>query len=134
MRVVFSLLCLVCLAAAAGADTAHADLILVGGKVWTGDSRQPQAEAVAVRHGRIVAVGKTAEVKRLAGSKTRVIDLSGRRVVPGFHDSHVHLLGGGMRLAQVALKDAKDEAEFGRRELAGRLLQRIEQLPPTPGR
>src|SRR5207253_7439031 len=41
--------------------------------------------------------------------------LEGKRVVPGFYDSHVHLLGGGMRLSQVALKDAKDAAEFGKR-------------------
>ena len=51
----------------------------------------------------------------MPGPKTRVIDLKGRRVVPGFYDSHVHLLGSGLRLGEVALKDAKDEAEFGKR-------------------
>ena len=55
------------------------------------------------------------DIKPLIGPHTRVIDLKGRRVVPGFYDSHVHLLGSGLRLAEVALKDAKDEAEFGRR-------------------
>jgi predicted amidohydrolase YtcJ len=92
-----------------------ADLVLTGGKVWTGNPRQGEAEALAVRGGRIAAVGRSADVKRLAGPKTRVIDLAGRRVVPGFHDGHVHLLGSGLRLAQVALKDCRDEAEFGRR-------------------
>src|SRR6202011_1911188 len=76
---------------------------------------QPEVEAIAVRGGRIVAAGKNADVKALAGTGTRVIDLAGRRVVPGFHDAHVHLLGSGMRLAEVALKDAKDEEEFGKR-------------------
>jgi predicted amidohydrolase YtcJ len=92
-----------------------ADLILVNGKVWTVNKAQPEAEAVAVWRDRILAVGKSDDVKALAGPKTRVIDLKGRRVVPGFYDSHVHLLGSGMRLGEVALKDAKDEAEFGRR-------------------
>src|SRR5205085_9885811 len=59
--------------------------------------------------------GRAADVKPLIGGKTRVLDLKGRRVVPGFYDSHVHLLAGGLGLGEVALKDAKDEAEFGRR-------------------
>ena len=92
-----------------------ADLVLLNGKVWTVDKARPEAEAVAVWRDRILAVGTTQEVRRLAGPRTRVIDLKGKRVVPGFYDSHVHLLGSGLRLAQVALKDAKDEAEFGRR-------------------
>ncbi len=92
-----------------------ADLVLVNGKVWTVDKRQPEVEAVAVWRYRILAVGKSDDVKALAGPRTRVIDLKGRRVVPGFYDSHIHLLGSGLRLGEVALKDAKDEAEFGRR-------------------
>ena len=74
-----------------------------------------RAEAVAVWRGRIIKVGTDAEVRQLAGPRTQVIDLKGRRVVPGFYDSHLHLVGGGSSLSQVALKDAKDEAEFGRR-------------------
>ncbi len=92
-----------------------ADLVLVNGKVWTVNRAQPEAEALAVWQGRILAVGTTARVRGLVGPKTRVLDLHGRRVVPGFHDSHVHLLGSGLRLGEVALKDARDEAEFGRR-------------------
>jgi predicted amidohydrolase YtcJ len=115
MRGLSSLVCLLLLCCSTQADTPPADLVLVGGKVWTGNPRQPEAEALAARDGRIVAVGKSADLKGLVGPKTRTVDLAGRRVVPGFHDSHVHLLGGGMRLAEVALKDAKDEAEFGRR-------------------
>jgi predicted amidohydrolase YtcJ len=92
-----------------------ADVILVHGKVWTVAKGRPEEEALAVRQGRILAVGSDAEVRKLAGPATRTIDLHGRRVVPGFYDSHIHLLGSGMRLNEVALKDAADEAEFGRR-------------------
>jgi predicted amidohydrolase YtcJ len=99
-----------------GADpTPAADLVLINGKVWTVNKGQPEAEAVAVWRDRILAVGSTADVKPLVGPKTRVLDLKGRRVVPGFYDSHVHFLGSGQRLSEVALKDAADEAEFGRR-------------------
>jgi predicted amidohydrolase YtcJ len=88
---------------------------LTNGKIWTVNKAQPEAEALAIWHGRILAVGRSADLQPLAGPGTRVIDLKGRRVVPGFYDSHVHLLGSGLRLNEVALKDAKDEAEFGRR-------------------
>jgi predicted amidohydrolase YtcJ len=92
-----------------------ADMVFVNGKVWTVNAAQPEAEAVAVWRDRILAVGTSDAIKSLAGPKTRVIDLKGRRVMPGFYDSHVHLLGSGLRLGEVALKDAKDEAEFGKR-------------------
>ena len=92
-----------------------ADMVLINGKVWTVDQTKSEVEAVAVWRGRILAVGTSEEVKKLVGQGTRVIDLKGRRVLPGFYDSHVHLLGSGLRLSEVALKDAKDETEFGRR-------------------
>src|SRR5204862_3972838 len=83
--------------------------------IWTVNKVQPEVQALAVHDGRIVALGTTAAIKAHVGPKTRVVKLGGKRVVPGFHDSHVHMLGSGMRLAQVALKDARDEAEFGKR-------------------
>ena len=92
-----------------------ADQAFIGGKVWTVDKVLPQAEAIAVWKGRILKVGTNAEVKALVGPNTKVIDLKGQRVVPGFYDSHVHWLGGGLQLARVELKDAKDEVEFGKR-------------------
>jgi predicted amidohydrolase YtcJ len=92
-----------------------ADLVLLGGKVWTVDKANPTAEAIAIWRDRILKVGTDTDVKPLIGSKTKVIDLAGKRVVPGFHDAHLHFLGGGQQLARVELKDAKDEEEFGKR-------------------
>jgi predicted amidohydrolase YtcJ len=92
-----------------------ADVVLTDGKICTVDPAKPEVEAVAIWHGRILAAGTNDQIKKLVGERTRMIDLKGRRVLPGFYDSHVHLLGSGMRLGEVALKDAKDEAEFGRR-------------------
>jgi predicted amidohydrolase YtcJ len=92
-----------------------ADAVFVNGRIWTVDPAKPEAQAVAVWRGRILRVGTDAEVKQLAGPNAKVIDLGGQRVVPGFYDSHVHFLGGGQQLSRVELKDAKDEAEFGRR-------------------
>lgn len=102
-----------------------ADLVLQSGKIWTVNKAQPEAEALAVWGERIVVVGTNADVAPLIGPKTKVIDLKQKRVVPGFHDSHIHLLGSGLRLSQVALKDAKDEAEFGKR-----LAEFDKKLPP----
>ncbi len=92
-----------------------ADLVVVNAKIWTANAKQPDAEAVAIWRDRILAVGSNADIRALAGPKTKILDLKDRRVVPGFYDSHVHLLGSGQRLGEVALKDAKDEEEFGRR-------------------
>jgi predicted amidohydrolase YtcJ len=92
-----------------------ADALLVNGRFWTLDKSRPQVTALAVWQGRILAVGDAADLRPLAGPGTRLIDLKGRRVLPGFHDSHIHLLATGQRLSQVDLKDARDEAEFGRR-------------------
>src|SRR5262245_21347566 len=91
------------------------DLILVNGKIWTVDPAKSEAQALAVWRDRILMVGTDDEIRALAGPATKTIDLRGRRVVPGFYDSHIHLVMSGIRLSQVALKDAADEAEFGRR-------------------
>jgi len=75
---------------AAQAPQAPPDLILQNGKVFTADPAKPSTEAVAIRGDRIIAIGASAEVERLAGAKTRRIDLQGRTVVPGFNDAHFH--------------------------------------------
>jgi predicted amidohydrolase YtcJ len=59
--------------------------------MWTGDTARPEVEALAIGGERITAVGTSAEIAALAGESTRVVDLQGRRVVPGFNDAHWHL-------------------------------------------
>ncbi len=87
------LLALVAVLASALAFPALAapDLIVVSAKVFTADPARPYAEAFAVEKGAFSAVGTDAEVRKLAGPKTRVIDVGGRLVVPGLNDSHIHV-------------------------------------------
>jgi len=90
---------------------APAELLLTGAAVYTLDEAQPWAEAVAVSGGKIVGVGKSGEMKKFKGKATRVFDLTGRMVLPGFHDSHVHLVTGGMELAQCDLNGIETQEE-----------------------
>jgi predicted amidohydrolase YtcJ len=92
-----------------------ATLILINGRIWTENPRQPEAQAVAILGSRIVAVGDTAAILKLADSRSRVIDLHGRRVVPGFNDAHVHFYTGGDGLSSVQLRDATSPEEMRRR-------------------
>jgi predicted amidohydrolase YtcJ len=94
---------------------AQVDLVAMHGKVWTENPKQPEAEAFAVTGHRIVAVGSDAEIGSLAGRNTRVIDLQGRRVVPGFNDAHVHFFWGGQSLASVQLRDVTSRQQFTQR-------------------
>jgi len=87
-------------------------LSIVNGRVWTGVADRPWAEAVALSDDRIVAVGSDDEIRALTGPSARVIDARGGLVAPGFIDSHVHFLSGGMNLASVQLRDARTPAEF----------------------
>jgi predicted amidohydrolase YtcJ len=100
-----------------------ADLVLVNGKVWTENPQQPEAEAVAILGSRIIGVGSTADILKLAGPATKVVELDGKRVVPGFNDSHVHFADGGAGLAGVQLRDAKTQTEFRQRIAAFALTQ-----------
>ena len=96
-----------------------ADLILTGGLIWSGPATVvsgPDAPtAIAVAGGKIMAVGSDAEIERLAGSASERIELAGRRVVPGFIDSHTHFVEGGFELAGVQLRDAATPEAFARR-------------------
>ena len=89
-----------------------ADVVFVDGKIWTVDRAKPEAEAVAVLGGRILSVGSTADTKKCIGPKTKVIDLKGKRMLPGFIDNHTHFMSGGFQLQSVDLRYAKSEAEF----------------------
>jgi predicted amidohydrolase YtcJ len=98
-------------------DQAHevpADLVLVSAKIWTGDVRNPEAEALAVRGGRIVAVGSNKQIEAFKGPQTKVLDANWRRVVPGMIDCHTHMSGGGLDLLAMDLRKTKAPADFTR--------------------
>src|SRR6266571_208355 len=98
---------------AAGAAAAQTpNVILFNGHVYTVDTARPRAEGLAIAGDRISAVGTTAEMRRLAGPKTRVIDLKGAFVSPGFNDAHVHMDATGALLVGVNLLDVHGEAPF----------------------
>jgi predicted amidohydrolase YtcJ len=96
------------------------DVIYVNARVWTADPERPAAEAFAVRGERFVAVGKDADVRRLAGQGTRVVDLQGRRVVPGFNDAHWHL---------PSRRSARLDNAGSVTEIQRRLLEHAQSLP-----
>jgi predicted amidohydrolase YtcJ len=75
-----------------GAFAQAPDTILLNGKIVTADDQGTVQQALAVRDGRIVAFGKSAAIKRLAGKQTRVVDPAGRTVIPGLIDSHMHAI------------------------------------------
>ena len=91
-----------------------ADLVFTGGPVHTADAARSRATSVAVRGERIVAVGHD-EVRELIGQRTEVVDLTGRLLIPGFQDAHVHPVGGGLELGQCDLSGAVTLEEYGRR-------------------
>jgi len=88
-----------------------ADRIFVNGRVWTGDVAKPGAEALAVRGGRLLAVGTTAEIRAFGGEHTEVVDLHGRFVVPGFGDAHIHMMGGSLALEELDLVGTHNASE-----------------------
>lgn len=96
----------------AAAQTAPADLILTNGRVYTVERAQPWAESVAIRDGKIVAVGSAAEVARSRGPTTEVVDLGGKMLMPAFGDSHAHPLFGGLTQARCPIVEGKTPAGY----------------------
>jgi predicted amidohydrolase YtcJ len=92
-----------------------ADMVFLNGSLWTADTVRPRAEALATDGDRILRVGRTAEIKKLIGSKTRVIDLKGALALPGFIDCHTHFLKGGFSLSSIQLRDVTSREEFVKR-------------------
>ncbi|MGH7495836.1 MAG: amidohydrolase [bacterium] len=81
----------------------QADLILRHGAIYTVDGNRSWAEAVAIANGRIIYVGDNAGVDKFRGENTKSIVLDGKMLLPGFHDSHVHPVSGGIELGQCSL-------------------------------
>jgi predicted amidohydrolase YtcJ len=96
-------------------STTAPDLIIVNAVIHTMDPNQPTAEAVAIYGNRIMAVGSTKEIRKLAASNTRVIDAKKRLVLPGFNDAHTHFMSGGFQLSSVDLRSSNSPQEFAER-------------------
>jgi predicted amidohydrolase YtcJ len=88
-----------------------ADLVVYG-RVWTGDSANPWAQAVAVSGDTVAAVGDSSQIAKSVGGGTRVFSNGKAMVVPGFMDGHTHFLTGGFQLASIDLRDAASPGEF----------------------
>ena len=114
MKIGLLLPALVGLAAACrqGTPSRAADLVIVNARIWTGVATQPDAQALAAVDGRVAAIGTTEGLSAWRGPTTRVIDAAGARVLPGFNDSHVHFMGGGMQLDNVDLRQAPSPQAF----------------------
>src|SRR5215467_720851 len=114
--VAFPLLFSCSLAFGANGDTPRpADTILLNARIYTVDAAHPWAEALAIRDGKILAVGTDNEIGHYKGATTSVIDAKGRLVLPGFTDCHVHFMEASLLLQQIYLNDAKTIPEIQKR-------------------
>ncbi|XP_027343875.1 protein LONG AFTER FAR-RED 3-like [Abrus precatorius] len=95
--------------------TQVADLILTNGVIYTSEDTLPFAHSMAVANGRVLRLGNYSFVQELAGYGTRELDLGGKVVVPGFIDSHVHFIHGGLQMMQVKLRGVNETEDFIRR-------------------
>jgi predicted amidohydrolase YtcJ len=93
-------------------DDGPVDLIVLNGRVLAADGQDTVSEAVAVQGNKILKVGTTREVQRLRRPQTVVVDAKGGTILPGFNDSHVHFLSGGLALTQVNLLEARSVADI----------------------
>jgi predicted amidohydrolase YtcJ len=121
---------LIVAAAAAGINAASAqtvaDTVLVNGKIVTVDDRFTIAEALAIRNDRIIAAGRTAEIDRLKGPATRVLDLGGRSVIPGLIDNHAHF----MRAAEYWHREVRLDGVTSHNEALGLIKEKAAQSKP----
>lgn len=92
----------------------YADVIFTNARVFTSNEAQPRAEAVAINGNRIAFVGNTSDAEPWRGPRTRVIDGRGNTLLPGFIDSHFHLLWGCIWLGSAQLQDVKTKEDLGK--------------------
>jgi hypothetical protein len=113
-------------ATVAHAQEPVADLILTNGKIVTVDDRFTIAQAVAIKGERIVAVGKTADIRKHAGKDTKVIDLKGRTVIPGLIDNHAHFI----RVAEHWHQEMRLDGVTSRKQALAMLAKRVRTARP----
>jgi predicted amidohydrolase YtcJ len=94
------------------ARIAPADILIIHAKVFTVNQAAPLSQAIALRHGKIVAVGSDEVVGKMRGIGTKVIDAGGKLVLPGFTDCHIHFLSGSLGLGRVNLEGSANTAEI----------------------
>ncbi len=92
-----------------------AEVIYTNASIWTGVAEAPRAEALAIARGEILAIGSKQEVDHYKNKNTRLVDLGGKFVTPGFMDVHTHFMSGGFQLASVDLRTAASPEEFSYR-------------------
>lgn len=92
-------------------SAAKADLILINGKVWTGEEQPAFTEAVAIAGSKIIQVGKTDVIKKLADKNTRIVDLHGKLVTAGINDAHIHFLSGSLGLSAIDQFESKTKED-----------------------
>src|ERR1700732_2006105 len=119
-------LALVLLSLALPAWSQNADTVLLNGKILTVDNQSSTREALAIREGKIVALGTSAEMKKLAGPKSRVIDLHGRTVIPGLIDNHMHAI----RAAQTFSTEVNWIGATSLAEALGRIHEASQKMKP----
>jgi predicted amidohydrolase YtcJ len=102
-----------------------ADIVFKNGNVYTANDKAPQAQAIAIKADRIVFVGTNAAAQRFVGSNTRVVDLQGKTVLPGFTDSHQHLSGVGLREMTLNLEGTTSLEDF-----LAKVKARVDQTKP----
>lgn len=102
-------------AGAQGLIVKPADIIVIHGRVYTQNPKQPWAQAVAIQGGKIVAVGDDATIEKMRGMGTKVINAGGKLVLPGFTDCHIHFLDGSLSLGRVNLEGARDAGDIQKR-------------------
>ncbi len=119
---------------AQSASSAKPEQIFIHGNIYTGAEEgfggapakvYPRAQAIAVRAGRIVAIGTTQEIQKLKGPRTQVIDLGGHFVMPGFNDAHLHLANGGFEKLNVDLVGTRSLEE-----MKARIAERVKTAAP----
>lgn len=105
MKRLSTTLCALLLAQFTGHAQAAADLILVNGRIFTADHHLPQVQAMAVEGDKVIATGSNEQIRGLADADTQVLDLAGKRVMPGLIDTHSHAIFGGLSLSAANLQD-----------------------------
>jgi predicted amidohydrolase YtcJ len=122
--VISSLIALFCVAPGS-LPAEPTEAVFINGNIYTVNDRQPRAEAIAVKDGRILFVGSNAEAAKYRTEAARIIDLQGRTLVPGMTDAHCHIFGIGTREITLNLEGISSLAGF-----LAKVQERVQQTPP----